>query len=589
MANELDEVTGPTNPLGDRGRGPYSNFSEKQAQLAKQAAAKKLNKTVLSRMGIFGSAAGPKASANDDQQAAQQQLVKAEKESKQISSLLVTMVNVLSSIDGHLKNQLQSSAYIYSQQQRTSREASIETPAAPEQQAHATPVASNDNNQAQEVSKTAAIATTLALAGVGAMIASYSGIMGNIKNAFGMLTEAANQTKDIQTGSEEAAAPPTKAPKPASSRKPTDVKSKPAAQQDPTFRIAQATPSLLNPDPNTPPPATPTPKAEPKSNPLLNNQPPPLIAKPSKPAAKPVTIPYPVGVDPRFLKPHAFPLGKKAEAAPPLGQINPKDVLNFTANTGSFNNFSRLKPEMQKAVLDAAKEYMDATGKKLTVNSAHRDTAEQKRLYDISVANGTPGILNGRPVAQPSGNHPHGRGYSIDIEESKPVYAEAELVRRTMGKYNLEWMGLRDDVHFTLRGHGGRAETGGVEAGTTMVNRIKLAGEDIKKMLTEAKSKYGSHLRVYNKDAEFIKSMPKNEKQITQEALERERDIISKNKPPVKPLQTPDLTNVIQSANPQPNSTMLASNDIVKRYMFMMLGQRIDLSSDPLLKLVAAA
>ncbi len=574
MTNELDELTGPTNPLGN-GR-----------ILFQSAAAKKLNKTVMSRMGIFGSAAGPKTFANDDQQAAQQQLVKAERESKQISSLLMTMVNVLSSIDGHLKNQLQSSAYIYSQQQRTSREVSIETSAAPEPQA--TPVASNDNNQAQEVSKTATIATALALAGVGAMIASYSGIMGNIKNAFGMLTQAANRTKDIQTGSEEAAAPPAKPPKAkASSRGQADVKSKPAAQQDPTFRIAQATPSLLNPDPSTPPPTPPAPKVEPKSNPFLNNKPPPLIAKPSKPAVQPVVPPYMAGVDPRFLKPYAFPLGK--EIAPPLGQIKPQDVLNFTANTGSFNNFSRLKPEMQSAVLDAAKEYMDATGKKLTVNSAYRDINEQKRLYDMSVQNGTPGILNGRPVAQPSGNHPHGRGYSIDIEESKPVYAEAELVRRTMGKYNLEWMGLRDDVHFTLKGYGGRAETGGVEAGTTMVNRIKLAGEDIKKMLTEAKSKYGSHLRVYNDDAVFEQSRPKNEKQITQEALERERDIISKNKTPDKPLQTPDLTNVIQSANPQQNSTMLASNDIVKRYMFMMLGQRLDLSSDTLSKLLTAA
>jgi len=586
MANELDEMTGPTNPLGNSTQKQQPIFSDK-----KSAAAKKLNKTVLSRMGIFGSAAEIKVSANDDPQAAQQQLVKAEKESRQISSLLVVMVNVLSSIDGHLKNQLQSSAYIHSQQQRTSREASIETPAAPEQQAlHATPVASNDNSQAHEVSKTATIATAIALAGIGAMIASYSGIMGNIKNAFSMLTGAANQTKDLEAGGDEVVAPPpAKAPKAnASKRGPADVKSKPAAQQDPTFRIAQATPSLLNPDPGTTPPPPPPPKVDPKLAPYVTPKKPNFV-EPIKPAAKPVTIPYPVGVDPRFLTPHAFPLGKKAEAAPPLGQINPKDVLNFTANTGSFNNFTRLKPDMQTAVLNAAKEYMDATGKKLTVNSAYRDTAEQKRLYDISVQNGTPGRLNGRPVAQPSGNHPHGRGYSIDIEESKPAYAEAELVRRTMGKYNLEWMGLSDDVHFTLRGYGGRAETGGVEGGTTMINRMKLAGEDIKKILTEAKSKYGSHLRVYNKDAEFIKSMPKNEKQITQEALERERDIISKNKAPDKPLQTPDLTNVIRSANPQQNSTMLASNDVIKRYMFMMLGQRIDLSSDPLMKLAVTA
>lgn len=581
MANELDEMTGPTNPTGNSTQKERPFFSDE-----KSVAAKKLNKTVLSRMGIFGSAAGPKASANDDPQAAQQQLIKAEKESKQMTSLLVTMVNVLSSIDGHLKNQLQSSAYIYSQQQRTSREVSIETIPAPEQQA--TPVASNDNNQAQEVSKTATIATAIALAGIGAMIASYSGIMGNIKNAFSMLTGAANQTKDLEAGGDEGAAPPANQPKkaPVASRRPAaDVKSKPAAQQDLNIKYAQATPSLLNPNPSPPPPPPPANKPsdastmptraslakKPEKPPIdwaAFNKTSSLLAKPM---AKPTTTspfgPSILSNDPK-VRAEAFKnLSAKKTAGSSPGQINPTDVLNFTARTGSLDHFNKMKPEARKAILAAAQEYQQVYGEKLTINSAFRSYDEQKYLYENP---------QGYIVAKP-GTSPHEFGYAVDI-------AQKEKARSIMEKHGMMWYGSGDEVHYTLKGHGRRGEDGGVEAGTTMSTRLQLAGEDIKKVFSGIKP-----TRVYGRDAKLIESVPKNEKQITQEALERERDIISKNKMPEKPLQTPDLTNVIQAANPQPTSAVLASNDVVSRYMFMMLGQRIDLSSDPLAKLFATA
>ena len=148
-----------------------------------ESTSKQINKTVLSRMGIFGTGAGIKASANDDPQAARQQLVKAEEESAGIASLLGSMVRILSSIDGQLKSQLQMSAYIYNQQQRSSREAYIESSAAPLEQQQAVPIADNDN-RAEEVSKTATMVKAIAIAGVATMVASYTGILGNIKNAF---------------------------------------------------------------------------------------------------------------------------------------------------------------------------------------------------------------------------------------------------------------------------------------------------------------------------------------------------------------------------------------------------------------------
>lgn len=143
----------------------------------------------------------------------------------------------------------------------------------------------------------------------------------------------------------------------------------------------------------------------------------------------------------------------------PLTNNSAKGLLKFTARTGSEEHFNRLNPETKKAILAAAAEYKQATGKLLIISSGERSYEEQKRLYDQSVRNGTPGMLNGNPVAKP-GKSNHGKGWAADI-----LADDEKTARRILEKHGMMWFGENDRVHYTLKGHG---EGGGGSSGGQM-------------------------------------------------------------------------------------------------------------------------
>jgi len=116
---------------------------------------------------------------------------------------------------------------------------------------------------------------------------------------------------------------------------------------------------------------------------------------------------------------------------------NTHDLLNFTARTGDEAHFNRLEPETKRAILAAAAEYKQKTGRKLTINSARRSRAEQQYLYDHP---------QGHIVALP-GTSDHESGWSVDIAQQDSLAVEL------LGKHGMQWYGSGDDVHYTLKGH----------------------------------------------------------------------------------------------------------------------------------------
>ena len=104
----------------------------------------------------------------------------------------------------------------------------------------------------------------------------------------------------------------------------------------------------------------------------------------------------------------------------------------------------------------AAEQYNAATGKKITVNSARRETADQQRIWDESVEAGRPGISpTGMPMAKP-GTSKHERGLAIDIQNYRDAAAVA-----AMNQQGLYQTVPKDPVHFTLP----KAEEGGAFSG----------------------------------------------------------------------------------------------------------------------------
>ena len=131
----------------------------------------------------------------------------------------------------------------------------------------------------------------------------------------------------------------------------------------------------------------------------------------------------------------------------------PTDVLNFTGQSGKYENFAALNADMQKAVVLAATDYKKATGRKITVNSARRAVADQERLWAQTVALGTPGRgPQGMLVAKPprlGGNPPHLRGNAIDLQEAKSDQGRALPI---LARYGLkQTYGARDPVHVDLK------------------------------------------------------------------------------------------------------------------------------------------
>ena len=127
------------------------------------------------------------------------------------------------------------------------------------------------------------------------------------------------------------------------------------------------------------------------------------------------------------------------------------EVLNFTARSGSASAFEGLNTRLKDSVISAAEEYRAATGGKFTINSAKRDPADQERLWNESVALGTPGKgPTGMAVAKP-GRSPHEHGLAVDIQNYNDPAAVA-----AMNRQGLSQKVPGDPVHFSF-GDGGVA------------------------------------------------------------------------------------------------------------------------------------
>ncbi len=139
-----------------------------------------------------------------------------------------------------------------------------------------------------------------------------------------------------------------------------------------------------------------------------------------------------------------------------------RSLLNFTGASGSYENFQALNPGMKIAVLNAAADYKQQTGNKLQVNSARRNLADQQRIWDTSVRNGTPGRQpNGRLVARPNANAPHMRGNAIDLQQG---INDTSRTNRILARHKLvNKYGAADLPHYDLQ-----AEYGGIFDGPSV-------------------------------------------------------------------------------------------------------------------------
>jgi hypothetical protein len=161
-----------------------------------------------------------------------------------------------------------------------------------------------------------------------------------------------------------------------------------------------------------------------------------------------------------------------AGASIPEGQgtgsakTNIDNLLAFGDRSGSKANFEALDDAFQNAVTKAAEEYNSVTGKKIKINSATRDPADQERIYAESVAAGRPGISpTGMPIGKP-GTSRHERGLAIDIQNYNDPQAVAAFNRQ-----GLFQKVPNDPVHFQF-------EEGGVASGPRSGYGATLHGDE---------------------------------------------------------------------------------------------------------------
>jgi hypothetical protein len=147
-----------------------------------------------------------------------------------------------------------------------------------------------------------------------------------------------------------------------------------------------------------------------------------------------------------------------------------EDVLKFTSPSGEMSDFQGLNPGMQRAVFNAATEYMKATGNKLQINSAKRDPEDQERLYNETVRAGRPGKGPGGMLVARPGSSPHESGNAIDIQQ----YTDRMAVQ-ILGKHGLhQKYGSKDPVHFELM-----ARDGGIFDGPQKGYKAELHGTEL--------------------------------------------------------------------------------------------------------------
>ncbi len=96
-------------------------------------------------------------------------------------------------------------------------------------------------------------------------------------------------------------------------------------------------------------------------------------------------------------------------------------LLDFAGGiSGHKKNFDKLNDDLQHRVLKAAKEYKEATGRKLIINSAHR-TPEEQDLVREQVGN----------LAAPRGTKSmHEEGLAVDIDGSRDPLVQKALINQ---------------------------------------------------------------------------------------------------------------------------------------------------------------
>jgi hypothetical protein len=155
-------------------------------------------------------------------------------------------------------------------------------------------------------------------------------------------------------------------------------------------------------------------------------------------------------------------------SAGPISDVS--KLLVFGGNSGTLETFKGLDSGLQKAVTSAAEEYNKSTGQKIKVNSAKRDSADQKRLWDESVEAGRPGWgPKGMQIARP-GTSKHERGAAIDIQQYNDPVAVG-----LMNKYGMKQTVMpKDPVHFELK-----AKKGGMFNGPESGYPVEMHGNEI--------------------------------------------------------------------------------------------------------------
>ena len=171
---------------------------------------------------------------------------------------------------------------------------------------------------------------------------------------------------------------------------------------------------------------------------------------PAAPASRPGAAPAAPASRPGAAKtaPPSRPGAAPAGAPQPVADLS--DLFSFGSNTGSRQNFEKLDPRFKDRLIAAAQEYNTLTDKKLTINSAFRDAADQEKLYKDWEKGGKQGIPVGKP-----GQSKHNSGMAVDIQNyNDPAAVEA------MNNAGLLQTVAKDPVHFS-------AQYGGVMTGPT--------------------------------------------------------------------------------------------------------------------------
>lgn len=157
----------------------------------------------------------------------------------------------------------------------------------------------------------------------------------------------------------------------------------------------------------------------------------------------------------------------KGAGAPSTRSLSGGEPLIYGSQSGSKSNFDALAVGFKERILAAAQAFNAATGNKIKINSAKRDSEDQQRLWDESVKAGRPGISpSGMPIGKP-GRSKHERGLAVDIQNYQDKNAVA-----AMNKQGLFQTVPNDPVHFEM------ANTGAMFSGPSEGYFVQLHGKE---------------------------------------------------------------------------------------------------------------